>query len=175
MLKNTETLTFNRMTSLPLWVIYWSWSTSLPSLMIVVPSVFQLLIEQEFCVKCHRDIDLFSGELNVNRGHLLIITKLRVKLNSFMSKRSQIINQTNCVCKQSPWPLTLWPQYHKRSSTSNGQTLRYTLPSPISQAELSWRSLQSVSIYILRVSGEHCVGDCAFSSMLPGMYVRIFI
>ena len=82
----------------------------------------ELSLGQAFCVQGHCDLDLWSDDLNINRGHLLVNPSLHDKFDGHGCRQCRVITRTSFLRSRSlwPWPLIRWPQNQYGSST--GQT-----------------------------------------------------
>jgi len=58
-LNATVTLTFDRLTSKFVGLIYWPWPIFLPSRMTVTHKLFKILSRHVLCIKCYCDLDLW--------------------------------------------------------------------------------------------------------------------
>ena len=78
-LNGTVTLTFDLVTSKFIGVIDWPWPIFLPSTSTVTYKLVKILSGHGFCIKWYCDLDLWSSDLKIYRGHLLTMTNLPTK------------------------------------------------------------------------------------------------
>ena len=96
----TVTLTLHPMTLKSIGVIYWSPPASMSSLRAMGAANVELSLGQAFHVQGHCDLDLWPKNLNIKRGHLLVISSLHIKFEGHGCKQCRVITLTSfCAFK----------------------------------------------------------------------------
>jgi len=65
---------------------------------------FKIYSRHGFCIKCYCNLDIWSSDLKMYRGHLLSMTNLPTKYDGCQSEIVQDIERTRLLHKMLLWP-----------------------------------------------------------------------